>query len=72
MPRLFLVFGEIVWSRLLMQVRILNDQQCRSRPGGSGSALFAGAGHIQVQQGQGKSLYRLKQQQQQQQKCLLV
>ena len=39
-----------------MQVHKLKDQQRRSRPGGSESALFAGAGHVQVQQGQGGTL----------------
>ena len=39
-----------------MQVHKLKDQQCRSRPSGSESALFAGAGHVQVQQGQGGTL----------------
>ena len=35
----------------------LNDQQCRRpRPGGSGSALYAGAGSVQIQQGQGGTL----------------
>ena len=39
-----------------MQVHKLKDQQHRSRPGGYESALFAGAGHVQVQQGQGGTL----------------
>ena len=39
-----------------MQVHKLKDQQHRSRPGGSESALFAGTGHVQVQQGHGGTL----------------
>ena len=51
--------NQIVWSRLLKQNHILNDKQCRSRSVASSEAdwsrstLFARAGYIRVQHGQG-------------------
>ena len=49
-------FFFILFIFFFVSIHKLKDQQRRSRPGGSESALFAGAGHVQVQQGQGGTL----------------
>ena len=54
--------NQTTWSRLLIQIYMLNGKQCRSRSFGfweanwSGSTLFAKAGYIQVQQDKVKSM----------------
>ena len=52
-PLLIFSANEIIWSRLLIQIHILNDKQCSEEANGSGSALFAKLGYIWVQQDQG-------------------
>ena len=56
MSRPLLSAGQIALFSLLIQIHILNDKQCRSRPveeaNWSGSTLFAKAEYIRAQQDQ--------------------
>ena len=45
--------NQITWYKLLIQIHILIDKQCRSETNWSGSTLFAKIGHIRVQQDKG-------------------